>query len=147
VCILRALNTSVPCTAKRPDRLRPNRSVQNTQWIWSSPQLKDKDCSGCMGYNRGLVTVYPNRRLVAGFRSRRTGFEPTSGHVGFVVDRVALVPVFSEYFGFPCQFSFHRLLHTYHHHHHHHLSSGWYNSPVADIPSGLTVSLTLTPRN
>jgi hypothetical protein len=33
--------------------------------------------------------------------------------VGFVVDEVALGKVFSEYFGFPCQFSFHRLLHTY----------------------------------
>jgi hypothetical protein len=31
---------------------------------------------------------------------------------------VALGQVFSKYFGFPCQFSFHRLLHT------HHLSSG-----------------------
>jgi hypothetical protein len=39
--------------------------------------------------------------------------------VGFVVDKVALGQVFSEYFGFPCQFSFHRLLHN-----HPHLSSG-----------------------
>jgi hypothetical protein len=41
------------------------------------------------------------------------------GHVGFVVDKVALGQVFSEYFGFSCQFSFHQLLHN-----HHHLSSG-----------------------
>jgi hypothetical protein len=27
--------------------------------------------------------------------------------VGFVVDKVALGQVFSEYFGFPCQSSFH----------------------------------------
>jgi hypothetical protein len=39
--------------------------------------------------------------------------------VGFVVDKVALGQVFSEYFGFPCQSSFHQLLHN-----HHHLSSG-----------------------
>jgi hypothetical protein len=45
--------------------------------------------------------------------------EPGSGHVGFVVDKVALGQVFSEYFGFPCQSSFHQLLHN-----HHHLSSG-----------------------
>jgi hypothetical protein len=32
------------------------------------------------------------------------------GHVGFVVDKVALGQVFSEYFGFPCQSSFHQLL-------------------------------------
>jgi hypothetical protein len=36
----------------------------------------------------------------------------------FVVDKVALGQVFSEYFGFPCQFLFHQLLHN------HHLSSG-----------------------
>jgi hypothetical protein len=38
--------------------------------------------------------------------------------VGFVVDKVALRQVFSEYFGFPCQFAFHQLLDN------HHLSSG-----------------------
>jgi hypothetical protein len=32
-----------------------------------------------------------------------------SGHVGFVVDKVTLGQVFSEYFGFPCQFSFRSL--------------------------------------
>jgi hypothetical protein len=30
-----------------------------------------------------------------------------SGQVGFVVDKVVLGQVFSEYFGFPCQSSFH----------------------------------------
>jgi hypothetical protein len=39
--------------------------------------------------------------------------------VGFVVEKVVLGQVFSEYFGFPCQSSFHQLLHN-----HHHLSSG-----------------------
>jgi hypothetical protein len=39
--------------------------------------------------------------------------------VGFVVDKVALGQVFSKYFGFLCQSSFHQLLHN-----HHHLSSG-----------------------
>jgi hypothetical protein len=29
--------------------------------------------------------------------------------VGFVVDKVVLGQVFSEYFGFSCQFSFHQL--------------------------------------
>jgi hypothetical protein len=45
--------------------------------------------------------------LVAGFPPRRPGFEPGYGQVGFVVDKVALGQVFSEYFGFPCQSSFH----------------------------------------
>jgi hypothetical protein len=34
-------------------------------------------------------------------------------HVGFVVDKVALGPVFSEYFGFPCQSLFHQFLTCY----------------------------------
>jgi hypothetical protein len=60
--------------------------------------------------------------------------------VGFVVDKVALGQVFSKYFGFPCQFSFHRLLHT------NHLSSGagTVGRLAADVPSGL--SLTPTPK-
>jgi hypothetical protein len=33
--------------------------------------------------------------------------KPRSGHMGFVVDKVALGQVFSEYCGFPCQFEFH----------------------------------------
>jgi hypothetical protein len=37
----------------------------------------------------------------------------------FVVGKVALGQVFSEYFGFPCQSSFHQFLHN-----HHPLSSG-----------------------
>jgi hypothetical protein len=40
------------------------------------------------------------------------------GHVRFVMKNVILGQVFYEYLDFPCQFSFHRLLHT------HHLSSG-----------------------
>jgi hypothetical protein len=47
--------------------------------------------------------------------------------VGFVVDKVALGQVFSEYLGFPCQFSFHQLLHI----HHHYLSSGASSRPIS----------------
>jgi hypothetical protein len=39
--------------------------------------------------------------------------------VGYVVDKVALGQVFSQYFGFPCQSSLYQLLHN-----HPHLSSG-----------------------
>jgi hypothetical protein len=56
------------------------------------------------------------RRLVAGFPPWRPGFESMSGHMGFVVDEVALGHVFSEYFGYPCQF--YQMLYI------HHLSSG-----------------------
>jgi hypothetical protein len=77
------------------------------------------------------------RRLVAGFPQRMPVFELRSDHVGFVVDEVALGKVFSEYFGFPCQVSFHRLLHI-----HHHLSSGagTIGQIVADVPSGLSLT-------
>jgi hypothetical protein len=55
-----------------------------------------------------------------------------------VVDKVALGQIFSEYFGFPCQFSFHRLLHT------HHLSSGagTIGHLLAHEPSGLSLTPT-----
>jgi hypothetical protein len=46
-------------------------------------------------------------------------FSKGSGQVGFVVDKVALGQVFSEYFDFPCQSLLHQLLHN-----HPRLSSG-----------------------
>jgi hypothetical protein len=55
--------------------------------------------------------------------------------VKFVVDKVALGQVSSEYFGFPCQFSFYRLLQI------HHLSfgAGTIGQIVADVPNGLSL--------
>jgi hypothetical protein len=66
--------------------------------------------------------------MAAGFRRR-------SDQVIFVVDKVTLEQVYSEYFGFPCQFSFHRLLGT-----RHHLSSvvGTIVEIVADVPNRLS---------
>jgi hypothetical protein len=54
-----------------------------------------------------------------------------------VVDKVEMGQVFSEYFGFPCQFSFHPLLHI-----HHHLSSGagTIDQLMADVPNGLSLT-------
>jgi hypothetical protein len=71
------------------------------------------------------------RRLVVGFQPRQPRFYPRFGHMGFVVDEVAL----SEYFRFPCQFSFHRMLHT-------HLSSGagTIGQLVTDEPSVLSLT-------
>jgi hypothetical protein len=53
------------------------------------------------------------------------------------VEKKALGQVFSGYFGFPCQFSFHQQLHI-----HHHLSSGagTIGQLVADVPSGLSLA-------
>jgi hypothetical protein len=42
------------------------------------------------------------------------GFAPGPGQVGFVVDKLTLGQVFSEYFGFPCQSLFHQILHYNH---------------------------------
>jgi hypothetical protein len=72
-------------------------------------------------------------------KHRRPGFEPCSGHVGFVVDEVPLGQVSSEYFRFRWKFAFHRLLHN-----HHHLSSGagTIGQALAAVPSGNS----LTPR-
>jgi hypothetical protein len=83
------------------------------------------------------MTVPRLRRLVAGFPQRRPRFELRSRHVGFVVDIVAPGQVFTDYFGSPRQFSFHRLLHN-----HHHLSSGagTMGQIVADVPSGLSLN-------
>jgi hypothetical protein len=45
-------------------------------------------------------------------------------HVGFVVDKAALGQVFSEYFGFPCQSSFHQFFSIII------ITRGWHNRPI-----------------
>jgi hypothetical protein len=61
--------------------------------------------------------------------------------VGFVVDKVGLGKVFSEYFGFFCQSLFHQLLHN-----HHYLSSGagTIGQTVGAVASGLSLTPTTT---
>jgi hypothetical protein len=56
--------------------------------------------------------------------------------MGFVVDKVTLGQVFSEYLGFPCQLSCHRMLYI------HHLPSGagTIDQLVAGVPSGLSLT-------
>jgi hypothetical protein len=51
--------------------------------------------------------------------------------VGFVVDKVVLGRVFSEYFGFPCQSSFNQILY-----HHNHPGQATIGQSVAAVPSG-----------
>jgi hypothetical protein len=72
---------------------------------------------GQPGKNKCLL--FRKGSLFAGFPPQRPRFDPGSGQVTFVVDKVALGQVFSEYFSFPCQSSFHQLLHN-----HPHLSPG-----------------------
>jgi hypothetical protein len=57
--------------------------------------------------------------------------------VGFVVDKLALGQVFSEYFGFSCQYSFRRGLHI---HHHLSLGAGTIGQLVADVTSGVSLT-------
>jgi hypothetical protein len=58
------------------------------------------------------------------------GSIPGSGQVGFVVDKVALGRVFSEYLGFPCPSSFHQIPH------HNHPRQATVGQSVAAVPSG-----------
>jgi hypothetical protein len=76
-------------------------------------------------------------QLVDDYPPRRPEFEPPSGHVGFVEDKVALGQVHSENFGFPCQSIIHRLLHT-----NYHVSSvaGTIGQIVAHVPSGFSLT-------
>jgi hypothetical protein len=75
------------------------------------------------------------RRLVAGFPPWPPGFDTRSCHVGFVVDKVALRQVFSDYFSFPCQFSYHLMPYT-----HPASGAGTMCQTVSDTPSGLSLT-------
>jgi hypothetical protein len=83
------------------------------------------------------LSLHLGHAIAQAVSRRLPGFELRPGHVGFVVDKVALGQVFSEYFGFPCQFSFQRLLHT-----HHHVScvAGTVGQIMIDVPSGLSLT-------
>jgi hypothetical protein len=94
-------------------------------------------------YTQYSVSIFPFmalpylKRLVISFQPQWPGCEIRSDHVGFVVYKMALGHIFSGYFGFPCQYLFHLLLHI-----HHILScgAGTICKSVADVQSGLSVS-------
>jgi hypothetical protein len=110
--------------------LRPSASIRRLSLPSKSSTIHYSPPSNCIYSGLGRVIAQ------AVLPPRRAGFKPRSSHVGFVVDKVALGKVFSFYFGFPCQFLFHRLLHT------HHLSSGagTIGQLVAVVPSGLSLT-------
>jgi hypothetical protein len=64
----------------------------------------------CVCEGRAIAQAVSHRVSTAAARVRAR-----SGHVGFVVDKVALGQVFSEYFGFPCQSSFYQILYPHNH--------------------------------
>jgi hypothetical protein len=63
-------------------------------------------------WNCHLVT--PRQGPCRSFPKQRPRFA-SGQHVGFVVDKKALGQVSSEYFGFPCQSSFHQFLQHHNH--------------------------------
>jgi hypothetical protein len=100
--------------------------------IEPSPFRINRHCStNLLGYGRAIAHAVSCRLPTA---AAGVWAQLRSGHVGFVVNKVALGHVFSEHFCFPCQFLFHRLLHI-----HHHLSSGagTIGQLLAEVPSGL----------
>jgi hypothetical protein len=92
-----------------------------------------------------LVTVHMGRAIDQAVSRRlptaAARVRAQSGHLGFVVDKVALGQVYSKYFGFRCQFALYHFLHN----HHHHLSSGigTIGQTVAAVPSGLNLAVRL----
>jgi hypothetical protein len=53
-------------------------------------------------------------RLLTGFPLLRLGFDPRSGHVKFVMGKVALGQIFFGYVGVPCQFRLQKPFHIRH---------------------------------
>jgi hypothetical protein len=92
--------------------------VQWIEYFWEPCVIGFFSCaikintSSCFTF---MLATPKLKRLVTGFPPWRPGFAPGAGQVGFVVDKVALGQVFSEYFGFPCQSLFHQILHNHNH--------------------------------
>jgi hypothetical protein len=101
-------------------------TTQIPHWLYS-PDLSHSDVC--------LVPKLKNTRNGRTWGSA-VSYPKSNMGIGFVVDKVVLGQVFSKYFGFPCQFLFHWLLHT------HHLSSraGTIGQLVANIWSGRSLT-------
>jgi hypothetical protein len=87
------------------------------------------------GARRAFYSMVARRLFVLMSTSHGGGQGSSSGHLGFVVDKVALGQVFSEYFGF------HRLLPRSSS-----IIRGWYNRPISGRRTKWTQSRP-TPRN
>jgi hypothetical protein len=97
--------------------------TQQTCWITPS---NESYCTKWDGRGRAIAQAVSRRLPIAAARVRSQ-----VKSCGICGGQRGLVQGFSEYFGFPCQFSFHRLLHT------HHIPSGAGTvvQLVADVPS------------
>jgi hypothetical protein len=87
-----------------------------------------------LSYDTTCIAQAVNRRLPTAAARVRAQVRSR----GICGGQMTLGQVFSEYFGFPCQFSFHRLFHN------DNLSSGagTIGQTVADVPSGLSLNPT-----
>jgi hypothetical protein len=75
------------------------------------PNLKDVYViNGCLSEQEGCAVTQAVSRWLP---TAAGGFAP--GHVEFLVDKVALGQVFSDYFDFLCQLSFHQIVHPHNH--------------------------------
>jgi hypothetical protein len=81
--------------------------VLGTIQYWTRTSLRK---SRAKSYRGRTVAEVVSRSLPTAAARVRVRAE----HVGFLVDKVALGQVSSEYFGFPCQ-SFHQFLHHHNH--------------------------------
>jgi hypothetical protein len=74
------------------------------------------------------------RSIAQVFSRRDSTAEAQVGLCGICDEQSGIGAGFSEYFGFPCQFSFHQMLHIY-------ISSGagTIDQLVVDVPSGLSL--------
>jgi hypothetical protein len=77
--------------------------------------------------------------------ARRPRHSSTHSTAGFVVDKVALGQVFSGYFSFPCQYSFHQFLHHHNHPGQVQLANQW--PPFRVDPAGLHPPLRELKKN
>jgi hypothetical protein len=108
---------------------------KSTDPMLRKPQIFIEKTNYC---TPNMISVRPchiqavSRRLSTAAARIRAG----SVHVEFVVDKVALGQVFSEYFGFPCNFPFHQLLHNLY------VSSeaGTISQTVVAVPNGLCLT-------
>jgi hypothetical protein len=109
--LCRAGRRPVIVCLKPTRKLRPSSDCMRNTGMKKEDRNKKTKASSKIKYKGRAIAQAVSRWLpTAAARVR-----DLSDHVGFVVDKVALGQVFSEYFSFPCQSSFHQILHPHNH--------------------------------
>jgi hypothetical protein len=106
-------NPKTMCTNRCPPDHSPmsNVGVKNERSLQflvfsTDPYAQNVKIACCLWRSECGVRIFDRevpqlRRLVASFPSRRPWFEPRTGQVGFVVDKMTLAQSLQEYFSFP----------------------------------------------